>query len=153
MRTLAPSFTLESTVSTIIPCTISVPRTVFALFVSILVYWNITAAFFSIQAHLTVIPCQTGQLCITGIKYSLTSVAINGPVDEKFSIPAGAASAMTAVSMLGRLDLVLKGPRLNNTKAEKTSVVHGLDNRLNLDVVPPMPLLEVMSLCLQLSWK
>lgn len=94
-------------------------------------------------AHLTVIPCQTGQLHITAIKYSLTSVAINGPVDEKFSVPAGAASAMTAVSMLGRLDLVLKGPRLNNTKAEKTSVVHGLDNRLNLDVVAPMPLLEV----------
>ena len=100
---------------------------------------------FSIQAHLTVIPCQTGQLHITAIKYSLTSVAINGPVDEKFSVPAAAASAMTTVSMLGRLDLVLKGPRLNNTKAEKTSVVHGLDNRLNLDVVAPMPLLEVMS--------
>ncbi|KAL9976241.1 hypothetical protein ACROYT_G013513 [Oculina patagonica] len=94
-------------------------------------------------AHLTVIPCQTGQLHITGIKYSLTSVAINGPVDEKFSIPAGAQSAMTAVSMLGRLDLVIKGPRLNNTKAEKTSVMHGPDNRLNLDVVPPMPLLKV----------
>jgi len=72
-------------------------------------------------------------------------VAINGPVDGKFSLPTGAASAMASVSMLGRLDLVLKGPRLNNTKAEKTSVVHGLDNRLNLDVVAPMPLLEVMS--------
>lgn len=100
---------------------------------------------FVIQAHLTVIPCQTGQLHITGIKYSLTSVAINGPVDEKFSIPAGAQSAMTAVSMLGRLDLVIKGPRLNNTKAEKTSVMHGPDNRLNLDVVPRMPLLKVMT--------
>lgn len=101
---------------------------------------------FSIQAHLTVIPCQTGQLHITAIKYSLTSAAINGPVDEKSSNPADAESA---VSMLGRLDLALKGPRLNNTKAERTSVVHGLDNRLNLDVVPPMPLLEVMNLYLQ----
>lgn len=100
--------------------------------------------FYVIQAHLTVIPCQTGQLHITGIKYSLTSMAINGPVDEKFSIPAGAHSPMAAVSMLGRLDLVLKGPRLNNTKAEKTSVLHGPDNRLKLDVVPPMPLLKVM---------
>lgn len=89
-------------------------------------------------------PCQTGQLHITGIKYSLTSVAINGPVDEKFNIPAGVPSAMTAVSMLGRLDLMLKGPRLNNTKAEKTSVMHGPDNRLKLDVVPPMPLLKVI---------
>lgn len=107
--------------------------------------WLNNSICFCVQAHLTVIPCQTGQLHITAIKYSLTSVAINGPVDEKFSVPAGAASAMTAVSMLGRLDLVLKGPRLNNTKAEKTSVVHGLDNRLNLDVVAPMPLLEVTS--------
>ena len=88
-------------------------------------------------------PCQTGQLRITGIKYSLTSVAINGPVDEKFSIASVPNSAMTAVSILGRLDLVVKGQRLNNTKAEKTSVVHAQDNRLKLEVVSAMPLLEV----------
>ena len=96
-----------------------------------------------LQAHLTVIPCQTGQLCITGIKYSLSSVAINGPIEEKFSIPSVPNSAMVAVSILGRLDLVVKGQRLNNTKVEKMSVVHGQDNRLNLEVVAAMPLLEV----------
>lgn len=94
-------------------------------------------------AHLTVIPYETGQLCITGVKYSLSSVAINGPIEEKFSVPSVPNSAMTAVSILGRLDLLVKGPRLNNTKAEKTSVIYGKDNRLNLDVVPAMPLLEV----------
>ena len=96
-----------------------------------------------LQAHLTVIPCKTGQLCITGIKYSLSSVAINGPIEEKFSVPSVPNSAMAAVSILGKLDLVVKGLRLNNTKAEKMSVVYGQDNRLNLEVVPAMPLLEV----------
>ncbi|KAK2556882.1 Trafficking protein particle complex subunit 8 [Acropora cervicornis] len=94
-------------------------------------------------AHFALIPCQTGQLCITGVKYRLSSVAINGPIEEKFSTPPLTNSAMSAVSILGRLELEVKGPRLNNTKAEKTSVIHGKDNRLNLDVVPAMPLLEV----------
>lgn len=70
-------------------------------------------------------------------------MAINGPIEEKFSTPSFPNSAMSAVSILGRLELVVKGPRLNNSKAEKTSVIYGKDNRLNLDVVPAMPLLEV----------
>ena len=70
-------------------------------------------------------------------------MAINGPIEEKFSTPAVPNSAMTVVSILGKLDLVVKGQRLNNTKAEKTSVVHGQDCRLNLDVVSAMPFLEV----------
>lgn len=70
-------------------------------------------------------------------------MAINGPIEEKFSIPSVPNSAMVAVSMLGRLDLDVKGPRLNSTKTEKTSVVYGQDNRLNLEVIPAMPLLEV----------
>lgn len=94
-------------------------------------------------AHFALIPCQAGQLCITGVKYRLSSVAINGPIEEKFSTPPLTNSAMSAVSILGRLELEVKGPRLNNTKAEKTSVIHGKDNRLKLDVVPAMPLLEV----------
>ncbi|XP_015778661.1 PREDICTED: trafficking protein particle complex subunit 8-like [Acropora digitifera] len=94
-------------------------------------------------AHFALIPCQAGQLCITGVKYRLSSVAINGPIEEKFSTPPLTNSAMSAVSILGRLELEVKGPRLNNTKAEKTSVIHGNDNRLKLDVVPAMPLLEV----------
>ena len=73
-------------------------------------------------------------------------MAINGPVEEKFTVPAGAHPAMSDISMQGRSDFVLKGARLNNTKVERTSVVHGPDYRLNLDVVPPMPLLEVTNI-------
>ena len=96
-----------------------------------------------IQARLTLIPYQTGRLDITGIKYSLSSVAINGPVEEKFSTSTASNSAMAAVSILGKNDLTVKGQRMNNTKAEKTSVTYGKDYRLNLEVVSAMPLLEV----------
>ena len=92
------------------------------------------------QARLTLIPYQTGRLDITGIKYSLSSVAINGPVEEKFST---STASMAAVSILGKNDLTVKGQRMNNTKAEKTSVTYGKDYRLNLEVVSAMPLLEV----------
>lgn len=54
--------------------------------------------------------------------------------------------AVSAVSMLGRLDLNVLGPRLNHTKEEKTSVIHGQDHRLNMVVVPAMPLLEVCTM-------
>lgn len=50
---------------------------------------------------------------------------------------------MAAVSILGKNDLVVKGQRMNNTKAEKTSVIYGKDYRLNLEVVSAMPLLKV----------
>ena len=96
-----------------------------------------------IQARLTLIPYQTGRLHITGIKYSLSSVAINGPIEEKFTTSPASNSAMAAVSILGKNDLVVKGQRMNNTKAEKTSVIYGKDYRLNLEVVSAMPLLEV----------
>ena len=96
-----------------------------------------------IQARLTLIPYQTGRLHITGIKYSLSSVAINGPVEEKFSTSTASNSAMATVSILGKNDLTVKGQRMNNTKAEKTSVTYGKDYRLNLEVVSAMPLLEV----------
>ena len=37
----------------------------------------------------------------------------------------------------------IKGPRLNQTKVERASVVYGKDNRLHWRVTPPMPKLLV----------
>ncbi|XP_031564684.1 trafficking protein particle complex subunit 8-like [Actinia tenebrosa] len=93
-------------------------------------------------ARLTLTPCCTGTLHIKGVKYSLSSIAIGGPVEDSFNTTE-AHPAVSAVSMLGRLDLNVLGPRLNHTKAEKTSIIHGQDHRLNMVVVPAMPLLEV----------
>lgn len=88
-------------------------------------------------------PCCIGELHIKGVKYNLSSIAIGGPLEDSLNTRE-THPAVTAVSMLGKLDLTITGPRLNHTKAEKTSVIHGQDNRLNLLVAPPMPLLEVM---------
>ncbi|CAB1332152.1 unnamed protein product [Coregonus sp. 'balchen'] len=49
------------------------------------------------------------------------------------------------LNILG-LDLEIQGPRLNQTKEEKTSVSHGPDRRLDPTITPPMPLLEVFFL-------
>ena len=85
-----------------------------------------------------------GELQITGLKYNLSSVAIGGPVEDLLNLNStDSHPAVSAVSMLGRLDLNVQGPRLNTTKSEKTSVLYGKDNRLRLDVGPTMPLLEV----------
>ena len=96
------------------------------------------------QARLVVVPCCMGELHVTGLKYNLSSMAINGPVEDLFNLSNEPHSAVSTVSMLGRLDLSVRGPRLNSTKSEKTSVVYGTDNRLTLDVGPIMPLLEVL---------
>ncbi|KAG7280750.1 hypothetical protein CRUP_037680 [Coryphaenoides rupestris] len=46
----------------------------------------------------------------------------------------------------GQQDLEIRGPRLNHTKEDKTSVSHGQDQRLHPIITPPMPLLEVFFL-------
>ncbi|GCC29228.1 hypothetical protein chiPu_0007666 [Chiloscyllium punctatum] len=47
------------------------------------------------------------------------------------------------LSVRGRQDLEIQGPRLNNTKEEKTSVKYGSDRRLDPIITEAMPLLEV----------
>lgn len=47
------------------------------------------------------------------------------------------------MSVRGRQDLEIQGPRLNGTKEEKTSIQYGPDRRLDPILVPQMPLLEV----------
>uniref|UniRef100_A0A8C7HJS3 Trafficking protein particle complex subunit 8 n=1 Tax=Oncorhynchus kisutch TaxID=8019 RepID=A0A8C7HJS3_ONCKI len=74
------------------------------------------------QARLKLLPHQTGQLNILGLVYNL------------------------GTSVRGRQDLEIQGPRLNQTKEEKTSVSHGPDRRLDPTITPPMPLLEVFFL-------
>lgn len=53
------------------------------------------------------------------------------------------SAAGRCISVRGRQDLEIQGPRLNMTKEEKTSVQHGSDRRLEPVITPPMPLLEV----------
>lgn len=49
----------------------------------------------------------------------------------------------TEMSVRGRQDLEIQGPRLNSTKEEKTSIKYGPDRRLDPIITEEMPLLEV----------
>ena len=105
------------------------------------------------QARLSVIPLRTGNLQITGIKYSLSSVTLSGPVDYINTKSAATTDhpAVSAVSVLGRLDIGVRGPRLNSSKIERSSVMYGEDNRLNIVIVKPMPRLVVSYITISLS--
>ncbi|XP_035270312.1 trafficking protein particle complex subunit 8 isoform X1 [Anguilla anguilla] len=82
-------------------------------------------------ARLKLLPHQTGELHILGVVYNLGTAASAGE---------GVGEGLT---VRGRQDLEIQGPRLNGTKEEKTSVQHGPDRRLDPIITPPMPLLEV----------
>ncbi|XP_060722601.1 trafficking protein particle complex subunit 8 isoform X3 [Tachysurus vachellii] len=84
-------------------------------------------------ARLKLLPHKTGELHVLGVVYNL------GTGDEDNT--GEAASRLMFVR--GRQDLEIRGPRLNVTKEEKTSVRHGPDRRLQPIITPPMPLLEV----------
>ncbi|GAA6076315.1 trafficking protein particle complex subunit 8 isoform X1, partial [Tachysurus ichikawai] len=84
-------------------------------------------------ARLKLLPHKTGELHVLGVVYNLGTGEEDNP-DE-------AASRLMCVR--GRQDLEIRGPRLNVTKEEKTSVRHGSDRRLEPIINPPMPLLEV----------
>uniref|UniRef100_A0A8C8EVA7 Trafficking protein particle complex 8 n=1 Tax=Oncorhynchus tshawytscha TaxID=74940 RepID=A0A8C8EVA7_ONCTS len=91
-------------------------------------------------ARLKLLPRQTGQLTILGLVYNLASTSSTG--DSTINSP----SATAGTSVRGRQDLEIQGPRLNQSKEEKTSVSHGPDRRLDPTITPPMPLLEVFFL-------
>uniref|UniRef100_A0A673VY13 Trafficking protein particle complex subunit 8 n=1 Tax=Salmo trutta TaxID=8032 RepID=A0A673VY13_SALTR len=88
------------------------------------------------EARLKLLPHQTGQLNILGLVYNLASTSSTGDTTIN----------STGTSVRGRQDLEIQGPRLNQTKEEKTSVSHGPDRRLDPTITPPMPLLEVFFL-------
>uniref|UniRef100_A0A8C5A7U7 Trafficking protein particle complex subunit 8 n=1 Tax=Gadus morhua TaxID=8049 RepID=A0A8C5A7U7_GADMO len=75
-------------------------------------------------ARLKLLPHMIGQLNILGVAYNLASPLV----------------------VRGQQDLEIRGPRLNSTKEDKTSVSHGQDQRLHPLITPPMPLMEVFFL-------
>ncbi|XP_072267380.1 trafficking protein particle complex subunit 8 [Pyxicephalus adspersus] len=94
-------------------------------------------------ARLKLFPLQPGELHILGIVYNLSTIqsTLDG-VNPLNSVPAGKFIS-NGMSVRGRQDLEIQGPRLNGTKEEKTSIQYGPDRRLDPIIVPEMPLLEV----------
>ncbi|XP_010896143.2 trafficking protein particle complex subunit 8 isoform X2 [Esox lucius] len=99
-------------------------------------------------ARLKLLPHQTGQLNILGLVYNLASTPSTGgtTVSSSAALKSDGPSPADGTSVRGRQDLEIQGPRLNQTKEEKTSVSHGPDRRLDPTITPPMPLLEVFFL-------
>uniref|UniRef100_A0A4W6CYI7 Trafficking protein particle complex subunit 8 n=1 Tax=Lates calcarifer TaxID=8187 RepID=A0A4W6CYI7_LATCA len=85
------------------------------------------------MARLRLLPHRTGQLNIVGVVYNL----------------AEASSGEMTVDLMvvrGKQDLMIRGPRLNQTKEDKMLVRHGPDRRLDPIITPSMPLMEVFFL-------
>ncbi|KAF7203778.1 trafficking protein particle complex subunit 8 [Nothobranchius furzeri] len=93
------------------------------------------------MARLRLLPHRTGQLNIVGVVYDLTSSFAG----ETASNTEG-QQALSQMTVRGRQDLKIRGPRLNLTKEDKMQVRYGADQRLEPIITPPMPLMEVFFL-------
>ena len=103
---------------------------------------------------LKLIPRRRGSLNVVGISYSLGSTsqsqiaaAVAAAGGVSLAAPGSPNSASkrgyASIAIKGTQPLTCRGPRLNNTKAEKTSVIHGVDKRLTLDVIQKQPCLSI----------
>lgn len=66
-------------------------------------------------------------------------------VDEEGKVDLNGVqnSTLLTFGVKGQQELTVKGPRLNGTKKEKTSIVYGIDYRLSPRVLPSVPMLQV----------
>ncbi|XP_074057159.1 trafficking protein particle complex subunit 8 isoform X3 [Macrotis lagotis] len=96
-------------------------------------------------ARLKLFPHHTGELHILGVVYNLGTIQSSVGLDGIGSIPGchTGKHPSNIMSVRGRQDLEIQGPRLNNTKEEKTSIKYGPDRRLDPIITEEMPLLEV----------
>ncbi|XP_045613313.1 trafficking protein particle complex subunit 8 [Procambarus clarkii] len=88
------------------------------------------------KVRLELHPQCIGKLLIKGVVYKLCLTP-----DMTSAPPPGSSSSPVIIE--GQQFVEVKGPRLNNTSAEKCSVVYACDKRLEITVVPPMSRLNV----------
>ncbi|XP_036100072.1 trafficking protein particle complex subunit 8 isoform X8 [Molossus molossus] len=95
-------------------------------------------------ARLKLFPHHIGELHILGVVYNLGTIQGSMTVDGIGALPGcHTGKHSLSMSVRGRQDLEIQGPRLNNTKEEKTSIRYGPDRRLDPIITEEMPLLEV----------
>lgn len=95
-------------------------------------------------ARLKLFPHHIGELHILGVVYNLGTIQGSMTADGAGAAPGcHTGKHIMSVSVRGRQDLEIQGPRLNNTKEEKTSIKYGPDRRLDPIIIEEMPLLEV----------
>uniref|UniRef100_G1LTS3 Trafficking protein particle complex subunit 8 n=1 Tax=Ailuropoda melanoleuca TaxID=9646 RepID=G1LTS3_AILME len=95
-------------------------------------------------ARLKLFPHHIGELHILGVVYNLGTIQGCMTIDGIGALPGcHTGKHSLSMSVRGRQDLEIQGPRLNNTKEEKTSIKYGPDRRLDPIITEEMPLLEV----------
>ena len=79
------------------------------------------------------------------MNYVLSSISVTNAVDEEGKVELNVVqdSTLLTFGVKGKQTLSLIGPRLNNTKKEKTSIIHGKDYRLSPRILPAVPKLQV----------
>ena len=88
------------------------------------------------------VPRHRGELHIHSLAFRLASAA-NSLLPD--SVADRSATAPTTIA--GFVTLEVQGPRLNNTKAERTGLFYAPDRRLSPLITDPLPKLEVRLLC------
>uniref|UniRef100_A0A8C6PS95 Trafficking protein particle complex subunit 8 n=1 Tax=Nothobranchius furzeri TaxID=105023 RepID=A0A8C6PS95_NOTFU len=87
---------------------------------------------------------QTGEQ-ITGETITNEEASATQHKNVDFLLSEG-QQALSQMTVRGRQDLKIRGPRLNLTKEDKMQVRYGADQRLEPIITPPMPLMEVFFL-------
>jgi hypothetical protein len=91
------------------------------------------------QVCFHVIPLKEGVIHVVGVVYNL-SINQSSPVLQR---QAKEETISMETGIQGHCKLAIKGPRLNESLLERTSVTYGLDHRLSWAVCPPAPQLKV----------
>ena len=123
-------------------------------------------SFLSDQVTVYITPLREGELEVIGFIYNLCvdkthpqgsaspvsnsasranllSMSVNSR-ESLYQVTQGAGvQAILTEGVQGVVNVEVKGPRLNETKVERASVVYGKDYRLHWKVTPPMPKLLV----------
>uniref|UniRef100_A0A7M5V1Y5 Trafficking protein particle complex subunit 8 n=2 Tax=Clytia hemisphaerica TaxID=252671 RepID=A0A7M5V1Y5_9CNID len=88
---------------------------------------------------------QPGQIQILGVKYTLSSVGVTSSLEEtsKQELDEHQQAALNTVGVYGIQMMSIQGARLNNTKQQKAMKTYDIDKRLELQIVPSLPFLDV----------
>ena len=88
--------------------------------------------FHLLKIELSLRPRRPGYLTILGISYRLNILVQN--ISDQTTWPYG---------IMGKTLFQVKGARLNSNRKERLNVMYGTDKRLEIQVVPEAPLLQV----------
>ena len=97
------------------------------------------------QACFKVSTKQPGNIQILGVKYTLSSVGVTTSLDEavKVDLNEKQMTWLRTIGVSGVQMMSVKGARLNNTKQQKAMQTYDVDKRLELQIIPKLPFLDV----------